>query len=384
METAALGCLIEQRSTEILNPHILFAVHSVTSHSEIPIPQLTEADVRRHLDPARVLQAIESAFRDRYPSITIPARTHVQLANGTFLAMACYDPSCHALGTKLVTVRRHPAPGEPSVQATYLLLDADTAQPRLIIAANYLTDLRTAVTSAIATKYLARHDASTLGIFGTGRLTRTHLQLLPQVRNFQRILICGRDPARTAAFVDEIKNDEIKNRNKNDVIPTLRKAKGRDLTSANTVTKADGTSPAADTLLRNCTIESADPRTLAAESDVLCTCTSNPTPLFDGQDLRPGTHLNLVGSFQPHTREVDTNTIARSARIVVETYATLSEPGDLLIPMQEGAITGDHLVADLHELITGKKQVRQSSEEITIFKSVGCALEDLVTAELLR
>ncbi len=345
METAALGCLIEQRSTEILNPHILFAVHSVTSHSEIPIPQLTEADVRRHLDPARVLQAIESAFRDRYPSITIPARTHVQL---------------------------------------YLLLDADTAQPRLIIAANYLTDLRTAVTSAIATKYLARHDASTLGIFGTGRLTRTHLQLLPQVRNFQRILICGRDPARTAAFVDEIKNDEIKNRNKNDVIPTLRKAKGRDLTSANTVTKADGTSPAADTLLRNCTIESADPRTLAAESDVLCTCTSNPTPLFDGQDLRPGTHLNLVGSFQPHTREVDTNTIARSARIVVETYATLSEPGDLLIPMQEGAITGDHLVADLHELITGKKQVRQSSEEITIFKSVGCALEDLVTAELLR
>jgi len=307
--------------------------------------QVTEADVRRHLDPARVLAAIESAFRDRYPSVTIPARTHVPLANGTFLAMPCYDPSCHALGTKLVTVRRHPAPGEPSVQATYMLLDADTAQPRLIIAANYLTDLRTAATSAIATKYLARHNTPTLGIFGTGRLARTHIQLLPQVRNFQRILICGRDPARTTAFVDEM-NREVD-------------------------------------VARGTVIVSATPHTLAAESDVLCTCTSNPTPLFDGKDLRPGTHLNLVGSFQPHTREVDTITIKRSTRITVETYATLSEPGDFLIPMQEGAITGDHIVADLHELITGKKQGRQSNEEITIFKSVGCALEDLVTAELL-
>src|SRR5205809_601793 len=152
---------------------MLVAVHSLTGQSGIPIPQLTEADVRRHLDPARVLAAIESAFRDRYPTVTIPARTHVQLATGTFLAMACYDPSCHALGTKLVTVRRHPIPGEPSVQATYILLDADTAQPRLIIAANYLTDLRTAATSAIATKYLARHNTPTLRIFGTRRLART-------------------------------------------------------------------------------------------------------------------------------------------------------------------------------------------------------------------
>ena len=312
----------------------------------MPTPlHLTEEDVRRRLDPACVLAAIESAFRDRYPSITIPARTHIPLSNGIFLAMACYDPSRHALGTKLVTVRRHPAAGEPSVQATYLLLDADTAQPRLSLAANYLTDLRTAATSAIATKYLARPDSSTLGIFGTGRLARTHLQLLPRVRNFRRILICGHDAARTNAFVDEM------NQNR-DVIRAF-------------VTYA------------------ADPRTCAAESDVLCTCTSSPAPLFDGRDLRSGTHLNLLGSFQPHTREVDTITMARSARILVETYATLSEPGDLLIPMQEGAITRDHSVADLHDLINGKKQGRQSREEITIFKSVGCALEDLVTAELL-
>jgi ornithine cyclodeaminase/alanine dehydrogenase-like protein (mu-crystallin family) len=302
---------------------------------------VSEQEVRR-LDPTRVLDAIESAFRNRYPSVVIPARTHIPLANGIFLAMPCYDPSRHALGTKLVTVKSHPAPGEPSVQATYLLLDADTAQLRLTIAANYLTDLRTAATSAIATKYLARQDASTLGIFGTGRLAISHLQVLPLVRKFERVLICGRDPIRTAAFVNSLTN-----------------------------------------LSRKLLVQSAAARTVASESDVLCTCTTNSTPLFDGRDLRPGTHLNLVGSFQPHTREADTATMQRS-RIVVETYdAALAEPGDLLIPMQEQAITRGQIVADLHELISGKKQGRQNGEEITVFKSVGCALEDLATAELL-
>src|SRR5437879_12904789 len=109
---------------------MLVAVHSLTGQSGIPIPQLTEADVRRHLDPARVLAAIESAFRDRYPSVTIPARTHVPLANGTFLAMPCYDPSSHALGTKPVTLQRHPPPGEPTAQPTYTHLPASPAQPR--------------------------------------------------------------------------------------------------------------------------------------------------------------------------------------------------------------------------------------------------------------
>jgi ornithine cyclodeaminase/alanine dehydrogenase-like protein (mu-crystallin family) len=309
----------------------------------MPSPtHLSEQDVFRRLNPARVLDAIESAFRDRYPSVVIPARTHIPLANGIFLAMPCYDPARHVLGTKLVTVKRHPIPGEPSVQATYLLLDADTAQPHLTISANYLTDLRTAATSAIATKYLARQDASTLGVFGTGRLATSHLQVLPLARKFERILICGRDPIRTAAFVDSMTNSS-----------------------------------------HSLLVQSADAQTVASESDVLCTCTSSSAPLFDGRDLRPGTHLNLVGSFQPHAREADTATIQRS-RIVVETYdAALAEPGDLLIPMREQAITRDHIVADLHELISGKKQGRQSREEITVFKSVGCALEDLATAELL-
>jgi ornithine cyclodeaminase/alanine dehydrogenase-like protein (mu-crystallin family) len=317
---------------------------------------LTEADVRRLLDPAQLCAAVESAFRDRYPSISLPPRTHAELAHGIFLAMSCYDRAAGTLGMKLVLVRdqaqnhaggqRHdPAAAaltEGRVQATYLLLDPETAQPRLTIAANYLTDLRTAATSAVATKYLARPDASTLGIFGTGRLARTHLSVLPLVRNFQCVLVCGRNPSRSAEFVQEMS----------------RRFPGLTLTAA-------------------------DARTCAAQSDVLCTCTSNSAPLFDGRDLRPGTHLNLVGAFRAQTREVDTHTVQRS-RVVVDTYgAALSEVGELLIPLQEGAITRDHIAADLHELVSGTKQGRRSPEEITLFKSVGCALEDLVAAELL-
>ncbi len=308
---------------------------------------LSEADVRRLLYPAQLVAAIESGFRDRYPSISLPQRTHAELAHGIFLAMSCYDGAAGSLGMKLVLVRdraqeKQADLREGRVQATYLLLDPETARPRLTVAANYLTDLRTAATSAVATKFLARPDAATLGIFGTGRLARTHLAVLPLVRNFQRVLICGRNPSRSAEFVDSVSGE-----------------------------------------LSGISIAAADARTCASESDVLCTCTSHTAPLFDGHDLRPGTHLNLVGAFRPQTREVDSFTVQR-ARVVVETYgAAFSELGELFIPLQEGAINRDHVAADLHELVSGSKQGRRSPEETTLFKSVGCALEDLVAAELL-
>jgi ornithine cyclodeaminase/alanine dehydrogenase-like protein (mu-crystallin family) len=312
----------------------------------MPVAFLSEADVRERLDPSHLIAAIEAAFRDRYPHVTIPERPNAPLGYGSFLAMSCYDRSRHALGIKLVVVRdqTRPAvlPGEGRVHASYLLLDPDTAEPRLIIAANHLTGLRTAATSAIATKFLARPDVSTLGIFGTGRLARAHLVALPLVRKFERVLVCGRTPARSQEFVQLIAEET----------PGLALAAG-------------------------------DPRTCAAESDVLCTCTTSPSPLFDGRDLRLGTHLNLVGAYQPHTREVDTHTIQRS-RVIVDTYAgAKTEMGALLIPLQEGAIESDHIASDLHELVSGKRQGRRGPQEITVFNSVGCALEDLAAAELL-
>lgn len=329
----------------------------------MPEPHLTEADVRRLLNPAQLIPAIALAFRDRYPTVIIPQRTQIPLAQGTFLSMPCYDPHSGALGMKLVLVREKTrdaqAPNPPrktisgregTVQATYLLLDPETVQPRLTIEANYLTDLRTAATSAVATKFLAAANVSTLGIFGTGRLARAHLAVLPVIRRFQRVLVCGGNPDSSTEFVRRVSAEMRNPETRNEEMPNIE-------------------------------IAAADPETCVRDSEILCACTSSPTPLFDGRDLRPGTHLNLTGSFRPQTREVDSCTIQRS-RVVVDTYANAAEVGDLLIPLREGAISQNHIAADLHELLSGKKQGRRSSEEITIFKSAGCALEDLVAAEL--
>jgi ornithine cyclodeaminase/alanine dehydrogenase-like protein (mu-crystallin family) len=303
--------------------------------------QLGEQQVRSLLHPMEVIAAIESAFRERFPAIQMPPRQFIRASDGVLLIMSCYDAAAPSAGIKLVNIRHQPQAGEERVHATYLLLDPKTAQPNLTIAANYLTALRTAATSAVATKYLAREEVSTLGIFGTGRLARTHLTVLPLVRNFQRILVCGRNVERSEEFAIE-----------------MSKEIGREIAPASA-------------------------NTVAAESEVICACTTSPTPLFDGRKLRPGTHLNLVGAFQPNTREADTLTIKRS-RVVVDTYeGAQAEAGDILIPIEEGAIAASHIISDLHELLSGKKQVRRNPNDITVFKSVGCALEDLVTAELL-
>jgi len=302
---------------------------------------LTDDDVRKRLAPVRVIDAIESAFRDRYVSTIVPARSRMNLTGGVFFIMPCYDSAGHTLGVKLVVVQNNPQSNEDRIQATYMLLEPRTGRPTLIVPANYLTDLRTAATSALATKFLAREDARVLGIFGTGRQARAHLKVLPLVRRFERVLVCGRNGSASRDFAQQM-SAEVR-------LP----------------------------------VEPADSRTCVAESDVICTCTTSETPLFDGQMLRAGSHLNLVGAFQPHAREVDSATV-QHARVFVETYdGALAEAGDLLIPIQEGLIDRYHIAGDLHELVSGKKQGRTDAGGVTLFKSVGCALEDLATAELL-
>lgn len=303
---------------------------------------LTDDDVRQRLDPDRVIAAIEAAFRDRYLSTVIPARPSLQMSGGLFLSMPCYDGAGHVLGMKLVVVQEKPRRAEDRIQATYMLLDPETSRPLMILPANYLTDLRTAATSAVATKFLAREPVKVLGVFGTGRQARAHIKIIPRVRRFERVLVCGRDADASRDFARKMSLETG--------LPVAR----------------------------------ADARTCAAESDVLCTCTSSQAPLFDGNLLRAGVHLNLVGTFQPHAREVDSATVRR-ARVFVESYeGAPREAGDLLIPAQEGTTGPTQVAGDLHELISRKKPGRMTAGDITLFKSVGCALEDLATAELLR
>jgi alanine dehydrogenase len=296
----------------------------------------SEEQIRNTVRVNEVIAAIHAAFSRGFSTVHMPVRTVLNMDNAILLVMPCHDSALAAAGVKLVSVST-----KAGVQAAYELLAPQTGMALARMEANYLTDVRTAATSAVATDLLACKDVETLGIFGSGRQAVAHFAALPRVRNFKRFLVCGSGRSDLAAFRDKMKSDLGLN------------------------------------------LETTNAETLARESDVICTCTTSPAPLFDGNWLRPGTHLNLVGAFQPETREVDDVTVKR-ARIVVDTYdGALQEAGDLLIPIKNGTIDRSHIAADLHEIASGKKPARRSAESITLFKSVGCALEDLVTAQLI-
>lgn len=304
------------------------------------LQRLSDSEIRQLLEPGEVLAALNKAFGDDYPSFVFPDRQHIDAADAVFLSMPCYNRRTNRLGIKFVTVAKKPAPPQPTVQASYLLFDPSSAEPEMWLAANWLTDLRTAATSFLASKFLARTDAHILGIFGTGRQARAHVEVFARSQKLERVLVCGLAPNNTREFTDWVRREF------------------------------------------NVEAEAADAAWCAAEADIICTCTTASKPLFDGRRLRPGTHLNLIGAFQPDCREVDSITISR-ARVVVDTYAgALREAGDILIPMGEKKITRNQ-IAELHEVVCSKKPGRTSADEITVFKSVGCALEDVVVAELI-
>ena len=298
---------------------------------------LTEDRVRALARIDEVIRAIRDAFaRDFQATLHMPVRSHMDLGASVLLLMPCYDSELQAAGVKTVTVSR-----KGGVNATYALLDPETGATLAIMEANYLTELRTAATSAVATDLLARPNAETLGVFGAGRQAKAHLVVLPYVRSFRRFVVCGSPRSDVKGFCQH-----------------MRDKHGME-------------------------VEPVDAETCARESDVICTCTTSHEPLFAGRLLRPGTHLNLVGAFQPHTREVDDETVKRS-RVIVDTYeGALAEAGDLLIPIRNGTIARNHILGDLHEIASERKHGRTSHADITLFKSVGCALEDLVTAMLV-
>lgn len=299
-----------------------------------------EDRVRELADTDEVIRAIKAAFaRDFSATLRMPPRTSLDLAGGAvLLIMPCYDSALASAGVKLVTVSR-----EAGVNACYELLDPGSGRGLAWMEANYLTDLRTAATSAVATDRLARQDAETLGVFGSGRQAVAHFTVLPCVRRFRRFLVCGSGRSDMKSFWARM----------------------------HAATE------------QGIEIHATDAETCARESDVICTCTTSSVPLFKGEWLQPGAHLNLVGAFQPHTREVDDETIRR-ARVFVDTReSALAEAGDLLIPIRNKSITPEHVIGDLHDIASGKKPARVFREDITLFKSVGCALEDLVAARLI-
>jgi len=300
---------------------------------------LSDGDAAARLDHADLVTAIENAFRLDRESYIMPQRMILSQGLQTVLVMPCFAKDI--FGVKIVTMTQEPGYGPRVLKANYSVYDAKTGEALLTMEADALTDLRTAATSAVATRLMARADATVLGVFGTGRQASAHVSVLLSVCNFREVLVCGSSPERSKRFA------------------------------------------AAWSEAFKVPVRAVDASTCASESDVVCTCTTSATPLFDGKLLLAGTHINAVGAFRPNTREVDDETILRS-RLAVDSYeGAPMEAGDILIPQRNQVIGPDHIIADLHDSLSGKTIIRRESSDITLFKSVGCALEDLAAARLL-
>ena len=309
---------------------------------------LSRADLERLLTPREVVDALEGAF-----ALSAAGRADVQPrtalavgSDGVLLVMpaALRDETGGGqdLGSKLVSVYPgNRARGHPTLYATYILMDGGTGRPLALLEGTYLTALRTGATSALAARFLARHDVRHVVCFGAGVQAAFQLTCLAAVLPIEHVSVVGGDPARARSFVDGMRH---------------RLGVSVDL--------------------------AGDVSTAVRAADVVTCATTSSQPVVFGSDLRPGTHLDLVGAFRATDREADTEAIRR-ARVVVDTYAgALEEAGDVLIPMKEGAISRDHVTAELAEIVTGARRGRTREDEITVFKSVGWAQEDLATARL--
>jgi ornithine cyclodeaminase/alanine dehydrogenase len=307
---------------------------------------LTRKDVEAVLTMQDAIAAVEEGFRQlALDRVIMPQRTAIRIADlhGLHLGMPAYVGGAEGEGSlalKVVTVYPdNPAKYNlPTTIGTLLLNDPRTGALVAIMDAGFLTAMRTGAASGVATKYLARDDAHTVGVFGAGVQARTQLMAVCEVRPIERAVVC--DPRKEA-------RDEY----------------------------------AADMSHRlSISVDPTDDARACAENDIIVTASSSRTPVFEGAWLAPGTHINGVGSHSPGARELDTETVRRATVVPDHAPACLAEAGDLIIPIQEGIVTEDHVHASLGEVVAGLKPGRRSAEEITLFKSVGLAVQDAASA----
>jgi ornithine cyclodeaminase len=290
-----------------------------------------------------LIDALDAAFRRQ---VTVPQRIHhtLEQASGTdasLLLMPAWRDG-GAIGVKIVSVFPDNAlRNRGSVNAVYCLLDGATGEPRAIIDGEELTLRRTACASALASRYLSRSDATSLLMIGSGKLAPHLVAAHAAVRSFGKISVWGRNTDKANALADLLAGDF------RDVRPVTN-------------------------------LEAA-----VREADVVSCATLSPAPLIHGSWLRAGQHIDLVGAFTPQMREADGEALRRS-RVFVDTRAgAFSEAGDIILAIAEGLFREDELAGELADLVSGRSSGRASAAEITLFKSVGTALEDLAAAELV-
>ncbi|MGB7601137.1 MAG: hypothetical protein WBM24_12580 [Candidatus Sulfotelmatobacter sp.] len=300
--------------------------------------------VRRLASPLEIVSALDGALRADY---VIPLRQLLELPNredgGVFVSMPGFD-STGAGAVKLATVcPGNPKSGLPAVQAVVVVF-SEAGTPVAAIDGVALTYLRTGAVSALATRYLARENSTHLVIIGTGGLAPTLAAAQCSVRPITRVTVCGRRAEHAEATARAIR--AMVNRR-------IEITSGTDVDSA------------------------------VPYADIVSCATSSATPVFAGKSLKAGTHVDLVGSFSITRREADDDAV-KDARIFVDNLeGALAEAGDIVDPLRRGVIRREQIEGDLAGLARGRVRGRSKDDEITLFKSVGCAMQDLVAAKLI-
>jgi alanine dehydrogenase len=302
----------------------------------MPTLILNKKDVRRLINIGDVIGVVESAFKDYTEGKgEMPSKVYLTVKDGDFRAMPASLPG--AAGMKWVSVHtENPAKGLPTVMAVLILNDADTGYPLVIMDASETTALRTAATSTIASKYLARKDLKTLGIVGAGYQAYHHIKAHCELFKFQEIMVSDISPKATGRLIDSLPN-----------LP-----------------------------LRACSLEET------VKADIVCTLTPAHQPVVLNKWLKPGTHINAVGADAEGKEELEPS-ILIEARVVVDDLRQAIHAGEINVPVSTGIYKKEQIFATLGEIIAGYKQGRTNNEMITVFDSTGLAIEDIAVAGLV-
>jgi ornithine cyclodeaminase/alanine dehydrogenase-like protein (mu-crystallin family) len=306
---------------------------------------LSAEDIRNSLPMIEAIELMKQAFM-QYSSGTavVPLRTRIDVEKhrGISLMMPSLLVESDDLAVKIVSVFPENVHNElATIHAVVIVLDPQTGQPQAILEGSSLTAIRTGAASGAATDLLAREDAKTVAIFGTGVQARTQLEAVCCIRSIRQVWVFSLDPSGAEVFCNE-----------------MRTVQGV---------------PA--------TVEIApSPEAAIGEADIICAATTSTTPVFPGTLVKPGTHVNAVGSFTPAMQEIDAVLLQKALITVDSREAVLAESGDLIIPIQEGMLEQNAIHAELGQIVAGDLPGRTASEQITVFKSVGLAVQDAIAA----
>jgi alanine dehydrogenase len=306
---------------------------------------LSESDVQSVLPMPDLIEAMQSALSELSAGrVQQPLRTVLEIGpqHAFFGVMPAFIPKSGAMGTKLVTVfGSNVAIGLPSHLATILLLDSTTGALQSVMDGRYITEARTAAVSAVSVKLLAHPEASRLAIIGSGVQARSHFRAISCVRNLQEVRVWSPHEHSRARFVEEMRSE----------------------TTA-TLTAV------------------ASARAAVDGADLIVLATASREPVVQSEWIADGAHIAAVGACRPDQREMDTALVSRARVFVDSRRGALAEAGDLVIPIREGAIDETHIAGELGELAGGAVAARTSHREITLFKSLGMAVEDVAAAHL--